>query len=89
MRLKTLLCMSLVTLLPACQMMENHPDIAEQIEQEHEIAQQIAHSCQQSGELAQDEYDCEAADEGTIPITHPEEEVEVVIEPEPVPQDIA
>ena len=79
MRLKTLLCLSLVSILPACQMMEPHSEIAEQIDQEHEIAQKIADTCEQAGELANDEYDCEAADEGTIPITHPEEEVEVVI----------
>ena len=88
-RIKTLLCISLVALLPACQMIEHHPEMAEQIEQEHEIAQQIARTCQQSGEGAEDEYDCEAADEGTIPITHPEEEVEVIIEPEAIPEDVA
>ncbi|MBN28158.1 MAG: lytic transglycosylase [Alteromonadaceae bacterium] len=88
MRLKTLLCLSLVSILPACQMMEPHSEIAEQIDQEHEIAQKIADTCEQAGELANDEYDCEAADEGTIPITHPEEEVEVVIAPEPIPEDV-
>ncbi|QHJ09952.1 Membrane-bound lytic murein transglycosylase D [Paraglaciecola mesophila] len=88
MRLKTLLCLSLVSILPACQMMEPHSEIAEQIDQEHEIAQKIADTCQQAGELANNEYDCEAADEGTIPITHPEEEVEVVIAPETIPENI-
>lgn len=89
MRLHTLLCLSLVSILPACQMMEPHADIAEQIDQEHEIAQEIATTCEQSGELADQAFDCEAADEGIIPVTHPEEEVEVTIEPEPIPQDVA
>ncbi|GAC25626.1 membrane-bound lytic murein transglycosylase D [Paraglaciecola mesophila KMM 241] len=89
MRLHTLLCLSLVSILPACQMMEPHSETAEQIDQEHEIAQEIATTCEQSGELADKAFDCEAADEGIIPVTHPKEEVEVEIAPEPIPMDVA
>jgi membrane-bound lytic murein transglycosylase D len=70
-------------------MMEPQSEMAEQIDQEHEIAQQIADTCQQSNEQVEKKFDCEAADEGTIPVTHPEEEVEVDIDPAPLAENVA
>jgi membrane-bound lytic murein transglycosylase D len=61
-------------------------DHASQLEQEHQIAEQILVSCEQSKEHAEDHFDCESAQSGTIPITHPVEPVEVDVE---VPEAIA
>lgn len=79
MRLHTLLTLALLGSLSACQTttQNNH---ASQLEQEHQIAEQILVSCEQAKEQAEYHFDCESAKSGTIPITHPVEPVEVAVE---------
>lgn len=89
MRLNYLLCLSATWLLTACQNIDSHPEVAEQLEQEREIAQQIVSTCEQSGQDVAHLYDCDSAKEGIIPITHPKEEVEVPIELEVIPEEVA
>jgi membrane-bound lytic murein transglycosylase D len=72
--------------LSACNATTQSDEQASQLEQEHQIAEQILVSCEQSKEQAEDHFDCESAGSGTIPITHPVETVEVAIE---VPEEIA
>jgi membrane-bound lytic murein transglycosylase D len=72
--------------LSACSATTQSDDQASQLEQEHQIAEQIVVSCEHSKEQAQDHFDCESAQSGTIPITHPVETVEVVVE---IPKKIA
>lgn len=89
MRLNHLLYVSLVCLLPACQTLELDSEVAQQIEQEREIAEQIVSTCEQSAGNTDHPFDCDSAEEGTIPISHPVEEVEVPIEVEVVPHEVA
>lgn len=85
MRLHTLLSLAIIGTLSACSSTQQS-DHASLLEQEHQIAEQILVSCEHSKEQAEDHFDCESAESGTIPITHPVETVEVVVE---VPEEIA
>ncbi|GAB5379689.1 MAG: LysM peptidoglycan-binding domain-containing protein [Aliiglaciecola sp.] len=73
---------SAITLLAGCQsfsaMTQTHPEL----EQEQQIAEQINESCQQQHDLAQELFDCTSAAQGTIPVTHPTEIVEITVEPD-------
>jgi membrane-bound lytic murein transglycosylase D len=60
-------------------------DQASQLEQEHQIAEQIVVSCEQTKEQAEDHFDCESAQSGIIPITHPVEPVEMALD---VPEEV-
>ena len=73
MRLHTLLPLALISILSACNATTQSDDQASQLEQEHQIAVQILVSCEQSKKQAEDHFDCESAESGTIPITHPVE----------------
>jgi membrane-bound lytic murein transglycosylase D len=84
-RLHTLLSLALLGTLSACNA-TTQSDQASQLEQEHQIAEQILVSCEQSREQAEDHFDCESAGAGTIPITHPVETVEVALA---IPEEIA
>jgi membrane-bound lytic murein transglycosylase D len=84
-RLHTLLSLALIGTLSACNATTQSGQ-ASQLEQEHQIAEQILVSCERSKEQAEEHFDCESAESGTIPITHPVETVEVAIE---VPEEIA
>jgi membrane-bound lytic murein transglycosylase D len=84
-RLYTLLSLALISTLSACNA-TTQSDQASQLEQEHQIAEQILVSCEQSREQAEDHFDCESAGAGTIPITHPVETVEVSLA---IPEEIA
>ena len=86
MRLHTLLPLVLIGILSACNATTQSDDQASQLEQEHQIAVQILVSCEQSKKQAEDHFDCESAESGTIPITHPVETVEVTVE---IPEEIA
>lgn len=86
MRSHTLFSFVLIGTLSACTAISPNDDQASQLEQEHQIAEQILVSCEQSKEQAEDHFDCESAESGTIPITHPVEPVEVAVE---VPEEIA
>jgi membrane-bound lytic murein transglycosylase D len=77
--LHTLRTLFLIGTLSACNA-TTQSDQASQLEQEHQIAEQILVSCEQSKELADDHFDCESAESGTIPITHPVEPIEVAVE---------
>jgi membrane-bound lytic murein transglycosylase D len=81
----TLFSLVLIGSFSACTTISPSDEQASQIEQEHQIAEQILVSCEQSRELAEDHFDCESAQAGTIPITHPVEPVEVAVE---VPEEI-
>ncbi|MDB4281579.1 LysM peptidoglycan-binding domain-containing protein [Paraglaciecola sp.] len=80
MRLHTLLPLALIGILSACNATTKSDDQASQLEQEHQIAEQITASCGQFKNQAEDHFDCGSAESGTIPIIHPVETVEVVIE---------
>jgi membrane-bound lytic murein transglycosylase D len=84
-RLHTLLSLALIGTLSACNATTNSDQVS-QLEQEHKIAEQILVSCGQPENQAEEHFDCESAESGTIPITHPVETVEVVVE---VPEKIA
>jgi membrane-bound lytic murein transglycosylase D len=71
--------------LSACNATTNNEQ-ASQLEQEHQIAEQIVVSCGQSKKQAEDHFDCESAESGIIPTTHPVETVEVAVE---VPEEVA
>ena len=84
MRSHTLLSLALIGTLSACNT-TTQSDQTNQLDQEHQIAEQILVSCEQSKEQAENHFDCESAESGTIPITHPVDTVEVFVE---VPQEI-
>lgn len=86
MRSHTLLSLVLIGTLSACNTTTQSDEQASQLEQEHQIAEQIIVSCEASKEQAQDHFDCESAQSGIIPITHPVDPVEVAVE---VPEEIA
>ena len=88
-RSHTLLSLALMGTLSACLSACNatsQSEQASQLEQEHQIAEQILVSCEQSKEQAENHFDCESAQSGVIPITHPVDTVEVVLE---IPEEIA
>ncbi|MFT5924957.1 MAG: membrane-bound lytic murein transglycosylase D [Paraglaciecola sp.] len=84
MRLHTLLSLALIGTLSSCNATKNSEQ-ASQLEQEHQIAEQILVSCGQPEDQAKEHLDCETAKLGTIPITHPVETVKVDLE---VPEEI-
>lgn len=75
MRVNYLSIFALSITLSACQMLPDEVTDTQQLEQEHQIAEQILVSCQQEGAKAAEFFDCDSAESGTIPVTHPEEEV--------------
>ncbi|KXI30392.1 LysM peptidoglycan-binding domain-containing protein [Paraglaciecola hydrolytica] len=79
MRVNFLSILALSVTLSACQMLPDGITDTQQLEQEHQIAEQILVSCQQSGEQVADIFDCESAESGTIPVTHPKDEVHPAI----------
>jgi membrane-bound lytic murein transglycosylase D len=83
-RLHTLLSLALIGTLSSCNATKNSEQ-ASQLEQEHQIAEQILVSCGQPEDQAKEHLDCETAKLGTIPITHPVETVKVDLE---VPEEI-
>lgn len=85
--MKHLLLSSFLFVMAGCVSTDNlTSDIAEQQDQEHEIAAQINVSCEIHGKVASDLFDCASAAEGTIPVTHPVEDVEVPIAVAPQPE---
>ena len=75
MRVNYLSIVALSITLSACQILPDEVTDTQQLEQEHQIAEQILVSCQEAGEQASELFDCDSAESGTIPVTHPEEEV--------------
>lgn len=68
--------------LSACQSTEVETNAERENQQEHEIAAQISVSCEQQHLEAKELFDCTSASQGTIPVTHPQEIVELdVLEP--------
>ena len=84
MRSHTLISLVLIGTLSACNA-TTQSDQASQLEQEHQIAEQIVVSCEQTKEQAEDHFDCESAQSGIIPITHPVEPVEMALD---VPEEV-
>jgi membrane-bound lytic murein transglycosylase D len=76
--------LALIGTLSSCNATKNSEQ-ASQLEQEHQIAEQILVSCGQPEDQAKEHLDCETAKLGTIPITHPVETVKVDLE---VPEEI-
>ncbi|WJG10648.1 LysM peptidoglycan-binding domain-containing protein [Aliiglaciecola sp. LCG003] len=74
----------LVMLLSGCQATDLHSQqkIESQKQQEQQIAEQINLSCEQQHKLAEELFDCTSASQGTIPVTHPAEIVELDAEPD-------
>jgi membrane-bound lytic murein transglycosylase D len=62
-----------------------HDEEASQLAQEHQIAEQILTTCEEALAHPEEHLDCESAQSGTIPITHPVEPVEVVVD---VPEEV-
>jgi membrane-bound lytic murein transglycosylase D len=79
-RINLLSTLALSAMLSACQMMPGEITDTQQLDQEHQIAEQILVSCQQASEQAAELFDCDSAVSGTIPVTHPEEEVTIAVE---------
>lgn len=79
MKLSTLAALAL---LAGCQSFVTDTAASSQIEQEQQIAEQIAVTCDQKHELAEELFDCTSASQGTIPVTHPTDIVEITIEPD-------
>ena len=77
MSLKRIFGLSLLTLLSACQLTVDENVATIELEQEHQIAEQILNSCEGAQQGAADLFDCEAAKAGTIPVTHPVAEVDI------------
>lgn len=73
---------SVFAVLVGCQSFVADTEATSQITQEQQIAEQIAVSCDQGHELAEELFDCASAKQGTIPVTHPTEIVEISIEPD-------
>lgn len=71
-----------VALLSGCQALSIDTFADTQIEQEQQIAEQIQVSCEQKHELAEQLFSCTSASQGTIPVTHPTDIVEITVEPE-------
>ena len=90
MRVNYLSMIALSITLSACQMLPDQVTDTQQLEQEHQIAEQILVSCQQAGAKAAELFDCDSAKSGTIPVTHPEEEVllDVVVEEAVDPENV-
>lgn len=80
MRRNYLSILALTITLSACQTLPDDIADTQQLEQEHQIAEQILVSCQQSAEKAAELFDCDSAESGTIPVTHPEDEIHVDVE---------
>jgi membrane-bound lytic murein transglycosylase D len=72
---KIITILSLSIGLVACQLTPQDSAISDQLDQEHQIAEQIALTCEESNEQVADLFDCESAKSGTIPVTHPDEEL--------------
>jgi membrane-bound lytic murein transglycosylase D len=74
-------CLLVLLFISACQYNEKKQIVAEQLEQEHQIAEQIVISCEEPGHDVEDLFDCESAKSGTIPITHPIAEIIIPLTP--------
>lgn len=74
-------------LLSACQSAEIETKAEQESQQEHEIAAQISVSCEQRHLEAKELFDCASASQGTIPVTHPQEIVEIDVQEPPVEPD--
>ncbi|WP_441743347.1 LysM peptidoglycan-binding domain-containing protein [Flavobacterium sp. W21_SRS_FM6] len=87
MRVKIISILAMSALLSACQMTPNETSDNQELDQEHQIAEQIRVSCEQSGEQVADIFDCDSAEAGTIPVTHPVDEV--VVDELEAPEEVA
>jgi membrane-bound lytic murein transglycosylase D len=92
--IRKLLIVALSAGLTACQLTQGALQAEQQQDQEHEIAAQIQLSCEQQGEDVAGLFDCDSAEQGVIPISHPAEELEISLEdesatlPDPVIDDL-
>ncbi|GAA0858069.1 LysM peptidoglycan-binding domain-containing protein [Aliiglaciecola litoralis] len=73
---------AIVAILAGCQAISYNSEADTQLEQEQQIAQQIQVTCEEKHELAEELFDCDSASEGTIPVTHPTDIVEITVEPD-------
>ncbi|MCC2616191.1 LysM peptidoglycan-binding domain-containing protein [Aestuariibacter halophilus] len=90
------MCLTAVSLLSGCQLTPQQADIERQQEHEHQVAATVTAQCHPGAtdtpppsERPDDYLTCDNVHEGTIPVSHPVEEVEVAIETAPpVPLEI-
>jgi membrane-bound lytic murein transglycosylase D len=75
-------CVSVLMTLLGCQSTSVVSEQETQKQQEREIAAQIHVSCNSEDPQAKALFDCVSAEQGTIPVTHPNELVEIEIEPD-------
>ncbi len=68
--------------LTGCQTYMADSHAQSETHQEQLIAEQINNSCEQKHALADELFDCTSASQGTIPVTHPTEIVEITVEPD-------
>ena len=88
MRFKKYYCLLILLFISACQFTQKEEIVASQLEQEHQIAEQIVNTCEEPGHDVENLFDCESAKAGTIPITHPVAEIVIPLAPAPVVQEI-
>ncbi|MFT5676181.1 MAG: membrane-bound lytic murein transglycosylase D [Paraglaciecola sp.] len=89
MRFEKYYCLLILLFISACQYTEKEQIVASQLEQEHQIAEQIVNSCEEPGHDVEYLFDCESAKAGTIPITHPVAEIVIPLAPAPAVLEIA
>ena len=74
--------LSLSLFIMGCQSFEGFSQVDHERDQEQQIAAQINASCETDHETAKELFDCTSASQGTIPVTHPQDHVDVDIEPD-------
>ncbi len=89
MRFISLFPVILVGVLSGCSSLSSNEQ-ASQLDQERQIAEQVLDTCEQLEGHPEDHLECESAQAGTIPVTHPVEPIDVIQEvPEEVNQAVA
>jgi membrane-bound lytic murein transglycosylase D len=79
--MKKIALISLLVLLGGCELTDLSSDEAVSAETyEQEIAAQIHATCEEHGSNVDNLFDCDSAQQGTIPVTHPTDVIEVPLE---------
>ncbi|WP_040521803.1 LysM peptidoglycan-binding domain-containing protein [Aliiglaciecola lipolytica] len=73
---------SMLVFVTGCQTFMADSRAETETEQEQLIAEQITNTCEQDHELAEELFDCTSAQQGTIPVKHPTDIVEITVEPD-------
>ncbi|MGS2721274.1 LysM peptidoglycan-binding domain-containing protein [Paraglaciecola aestuariivivens] len=79
MRLNHIIALTFASALTACSSLMPSEHVA-QLEEEQQIAEQVTQACDQLIAQSEDHLECESAQSGTIPVTHPVEPIDVIEE---------